>query len=212
VFMLASVPPDPLELLPAARSGDHVALGRLLELYRNYLRLLARLQVGRRLQGKMDPSDLVQEAFLAAQRNFEQFRGNTEREFVAWFRQILASKLVDLARLYLGSRRRDVRLERQFAEEVDSSAAALGRALAQAGSSPSEAAVRRERAVLLADAIKSLPADYGEVIILRHLEGLSLSDVAARMDRTLDSVKKLWVRGIAKLRGILGVETAEDNP
>ena len=129
-----------------------------------------------------------------------------------WLRQILASKLVDLARRYLGTRRRDVRLERQFAEDVDTSAAALDVAWAQAGSSPSEAAVRRERAVLLADAIKSLPPDYGEVIILRHLEGLPLSEVAERMDRTVDSVKKLWVRGIAKLRGILTMQEAEDNP
>ena len=210
--MLASVPPDPVELLQAARTGDREALGRLLELYRNYLRLLARLQVGRRLQGKADPSDLVQEAFLAAQRNFEQFRGNTEGELVDWLRQILASKLVDLARRYLGTRRRDVRLERQFAEDVDSSAEDLDKALAQTGSSPSEAAVHRERAVLLADAIKSLPADYGEVIILRHLEGLPLSEVAQRMDRTVDSVKKLWVRGIAKLRGILTRQEAEDHP
>jgi RNA polymerase sigma-70 factor (ECF subfamily) len=210
--MLESAPPDPVALLQAARTGDREALGRLLELYRNYLRLLARLQVGRRLQGKADPSDLVQEAFLAAQRNFEQFRGNTEGELVDWLRQILASKLVDLARRYLGTRRRDVRLERQFAKDVDTSAAALDVALVQAGSSPSEAAVRRERAVLLADAIKSLPADYGEVIILRHLEGLPLSEVAQRMDRTVDSVKKLWVRGIAKLRGILAVQEAEDIP
>src|SRR5215831_441291 len=160
--MLESAPPDPVALLQAARTGDREALGRLLELYRNYLRLLARLQVGRRLQGKADPLDLVQEAFLAAQRNFEQFRGNTEGELVDWLRQILASKLVDLARRYLGTRRRDVRLERQFAEDVDTSAAALNMALAQAGSSPSEAAAHRERAVLLADAIKTLPADYGE--------------------------------------------------
>ena len=132
--MLASVPPDPVQLLRAARCGDHEARGRLLELYRNYLRLLARLQLGRRLQGKADPSDLVQEAFLAAQRDFEQFRGNTEGELVDWLRQILASKLVNLARRYLGTRRRDVRLERQFAEEVDSSAAALGMAVAQAAS------------------------------------------------------------------------------
>jgi RNA polymerase sigma-70 factor (ECF subfamily) len=210
--MLASVPPDPVKLLQTARCGDREAQGRLLELYRNYLRLLARLQVGRRLQGKADPSDLVQETFLAAQRDFGQFRGNTEGELVDWLRQILASKLVDLARRYLGTRRRDVRLERQFAEELDSSAAALGMAMARAGSSPSESAVRRERAVLLADAIKSLPADYGEVIILRHLEGLPLAEVAARMHRTVDSVKKLWVRGIARLRGILAVQEAEDDP
>src|SRR5262249_22895207 len=116
-LMLAAVPPDPVELPQAARTGDRQALGRLLELYRNYLRLLARLQVGRRLRGKADPSDLVQEAFLAAHRTFAQFAGTTEGELVDWLRQILASKLVDLARRYLGTARRDVRLERQRAAD-----------------------------------------------------------------------------------------------
>jgi RNA polymerase sigma-70 factor (ECF subfamily) len=208
--MPASVPPDPVELLQAARAGDRPALGRLLELYRNYLRLLARLQVGRRLRGKADPSDLVQEAFLAAQRTFAQFRGNSEGELVDWLRQILASKLVDLARRYLGTARRDVRLEQQLAADLEGSSHALGAALPAPPSSPSERAVRRERAVLLADAIKSLPADYGEVIILRHLEGLSLAEVASHMGRSPDRVKKLWVRGIAKLREMLaGPETGE---
>jgi RNA polymerase sigma-70 factor (ECF subfamily) len=210
--MTAAVPPDPLELLQAARAGDRPALGRLLELYRNYLRLLARLQVGRRLRGKADPSDLVQEAFLAAQSAFPQFRGSSEAELVDWLRQILASKLVDLARRYLGTARRDVRLEQQLAANLEGSSQALGAALPAPSSSPSERAVRRERAVLLADAIKSLPDDYGEVIILRHLEGLSLAEVAARLGRSPDSVKKLWVRGIARLRQTLAGPQAEDQP
>jgi RNA polymerase sigma-70 factor (ECF subfamily) len=210
--MHAAVPPDPLELLQAARTGDREALGRLLELYRNYLRLLARLQVGRRLRGKADPSDLVQEAFLAAHRTFAQFGGTTEAELVDWLRQILASKLVDLARRYLGTARRDVRLERQFAADLDDSSRALAAALPASGSSPSERAARRERAVLLADAIKSLPVDYAEVIILRHLEGLSLAEAAARMGRSTDSVKKLWVRGIAQLRQNLTGQDLGENP
>jgi RNA polymerase sigma-70 factor, ECF subfamily len=187
--------PDPVELLYAARSGDVEALGRLLDMYRNYLRLLAQLQVGRRLRGKADPSDLVQETFLAAQRNIQQFRGTSEGELVEWLRQILTSKLV--------TRRRDVRLEQQLGADLDNSSRMLGAALLAPESGPSQKACRRERAVLLADAIKTLPADYGEVIILRHLEGLSLGETAERMGRTTDSVKKLWVRGIAKLRGIL---------
>jgi RNA polymerase sigma-70 factor (ECF subfamily) len=209
--MSASMPPDPVELLQAARAGDHPALGRLLELYRNYLRLLARLQVGRRLRGKTDPSDLVQETFLAAQRAFGQFRGSTEGELVDWLRQILASKLVDLARRYLGAARRDVRLERQLADDLDDSSRALSAALLAPSSTPSQRAVRRERAVLLADAIKSLPEDYGEVIILRHLEGLPLAAVAARMGRSVESVKKLWVRGIARLRQTLAGPEVEDQ-
>lgn len=201
--MTSAAPPDPVKLLQSARGGNREALGRLLELYRNYLRLLARLQVGRRLQGKADPSDLVQEAFLAAQRGFPQFRGTSETELIDWLRQILASKILDLARRYLGTRRRDVRLERQLAEDLDGSSRALGAALLAGDSSPSTGVLRRERAVLLADAIKALPTDYAEVIILRHLEGLPLAEVAERMGRTVDSVKKLWVRGIAKLREAL---------
>jgi RNA polymerase sigma-70 factor, ECF subfamily len=208
--MSTSRPPDPVELLQAAQAGDRDALGRLLELYRNYLRLLARLQIGRRLRGKADPSDVVQDAFLAAQRTFAQFRGTSESELVDWLRQILASKLVDLARRYLGTARRDVRLEQQLADDLDDSSRALGAALLAPQSSPSERAAQRERAVLLADAIKSLPADYGEVIILRHLEGLPLADVAERMGRSVDSVKKLWVRGIARLRGILADQEQGD--
>ena len=210
--MTASVPPDPVELLQAAQAGDRNALGRLLELYRNYLRLLARLQLGRQLRGKADPSDLVQEAFLAAQRTFANFRGTSERELVDWLRQILASKLVDLARRYLRAGRRDVRLERQLAHDLDGSSRALGESLLAQESSPSERAARRDRAVLLADAIKSLPADYGEVIILRHLEGLPLADVAARMGRSVDSVKKLWVRGIARLRAVLTDPQPGESP
>jgi RNA polymerase sigma-70 factor (ECF subfamily) len=201
-----------VELLQAARAGDRPALGRLLELYRIYLRLLARLQVGRRLRGKADPSDLVQEAFLAAQRTFAQFRGSSEAELVDWLRQILASKLVDLARRYLGTARRDVRLERQLAADLDDSSQALGAALPAPPSSPSERAARRERAVLLADAIKSLPADFGEVIILWHLEGIPLAEVAARLGRSHDSVKKLWVRAIVRLRQTLAGPAAEDPP
>lgn len=210
--MSASVPPDPVELLQAAQAGDRDALGQLLELYRNYLRLLARLQIGRRLRGKADPSDLVQEAFLAAQRTFAQFRGTSERELVDWLRQIRASKLVDLARRYLRAGRRDVRLERQLRHDLDGSSRALSEALLASESSPSERAARRERAVLLADGIKSLPADHGEVIILRHLEGLPLAEVAARMGRSIDSVKKLWVRGIARLRGILADHEPGERP
>jgi RNA polymerase sigma-70 factor (ECF subfamily) len=67
--------------------------------------------------------------------------------------------------------------------------------------------VRREQAVLLADALGRLPADYREVIILRQLEGLSFPEVARHMNRSQDSVKKLWVRGLARLRGALGGES-----
>jgi RNA polymerase sigma-70 factor (ECF subfamily) len=185
---------------------DSRALGELLELYRGYLALLARLQVGRRLQGKVDASDVVQETFLEAYRHFAQFQGSTEAELVNWLRQILAGRLAKLLRHYLGTRRRDVRLERELQAELERSSRVLDQALLSPSSSPSQQAARREQAVLLAEALRRLPADYGEVLILRHLEGLSFPNLARRMDRSLDSVKNLWTRALARLRDVLGEE------
>src|SRR6516162_8255804 len=90
--------PDPEQLLALARPSGGPAVRRLLELYRNYLALLARAQISRHLQGRVDPSDVVQETFLAAHRDFARFRGTTEAELLSWLRQILAARLADLVR------------------------------------------------------------------------------------------------------------------
>src|SRR5438477_12624530 len=119
--MSSGAGPDPEQLLGLARAGSGPALGQLLELYRSYLAILARLQVGRRLQGKLDAADLVQDTFLEAHRHFAQFQGTTEPAFVAWLRQILAGVVANLVRHYLGTRRRDVRLECRLAAELDRS-------------------------------------------------------------------------------------------
>jgi RNA polymerase sigma-70 factor (ECF subfamily) len=202
--MIPGTASDTEELLGAARQGAGAAFGRLLESYRGYLLVLARVQIGRRLRGKVDAADVVQETFLAAHRDFGQFRGSTVPEFAAWLRQILACKLADLVRRYLGARGRDVRLERRLADELEQSSQALGRGLIANDSSPSQRAARREQAALLAEALQRLPGVYAEVLILRHLEGLTFPEVAARMGRSLDSVEKLWVRGLARLRRLLG--------
>ncbi len=193
---------DAGQLLRQARGADAAALGPLLESYRGYLTLLARVEIGRRLQGKADASDVVQETFLAAHRDFAEFRGSTEPELAGWLRHILAARLGDLVRRYYGTRGRDVRLERRLADDLDQSSRSLG--LMAAESSPSQQACRREQAVRLADALERLPADYRTVLVLRHLEGLRFPEVARRMGRSVDSVEKLWVRGLAQLRRSLG--------
>jgi RNA polymerase sigma-70 factor (ECF subfamily) len=196
--------PDPGQLLEQARAGDAPTLGRLLELYRTYMVVLARIQIGRRLQGKVDASDVVQEAFLGAYRDFPQFRGTTDKEFRGWLRQILASLLANLVRHYHGTQRRDIALERQLALELEQSSQALDRGLVASQSSPSQQAIRREESLLLADALGRLPEDLRELLILRHLEGLSFPEVARRMGRTVDSVKKQWPRALASLRRLMG--------
>ena len=196
---------DPEPLLTLARASDGQARGRLFERYRSYLTVLARMQIGRRLQGKTDAADLVQETFLEAHRHFDRFYGKTEAELLGWLRGILGGQLAHLVRRYLGTKQRDVRLEREIADDLDRSSHALVRELVARGSSPSQQAARREHAVLLADALEKLPDDYRDVLVLRHLEGLAFPDVSRRMGRSLDSVEKLWVRALDRLRRSLKV-------
>jgi RNA polymerase sigma-70 factor (ECF subfamily) len=123
---------------------------------------------------------------------------------LAWLRRILAFNLASLLRRYRGAQRRDVRLERELSADLDESSRALDRGLLARQSSPSQQAARREQGVLLANALDQLPKNYREVLILRHLEGLSFPEVARRMGHTLDSVKNIWTRALARLRRALG--------
>lgn len=201
--MIDVIAQDPEQLLLRAKAGEGNALGQLLELHRAYLQVLARVQIGRRLQGKVDESDVVQEAFLGATRDFAQFRGASEKEFLGWLRQILANLLANLVRHYQGALRRDIRLERRLEIELDQSSHALDRGLQTPQSSPSQQAARREQSLILAEALRRLPDEWRDLLILRHLEGLSFPEVAARMGRSVDRLKKQWPRALASLRRIL---------
>jgi RNA polymerase sigma-70 factor (ECF subfamily) len=196
---------DPAALLARARRSDKGdARGQLLESYRSYLTLLARVQVGRRVQRKVDPADLVQETFLEAHRQFANFRGTSEGELLAWLRRILAGQIAQMLRRFLGTRGRDIKLEQDLAVQLDESSQAMNGDLAASGSTPSQQVSRREQAVLLAETLDRLPPDYREVIVLRHVESLGFAAVAQRMGRSEDSVQKLWVRALASLRQTLG--------
>ncbi len=120
--------PDAQSMICQAREGDREALGTLLENYRDYLRLLARLQIHGRLQGKADASDIVQETFLQATACFGDFRGCVEAELMAWLRRILASRISTLVRHFYGTQLRDARLERDVERELDRSSRSLDRA------------------------------------------------------------------------------------
>jgi RNA polymerase sigma-70 factor (ECF subfamily) len=196
---------DAERMIRLAREGDREAMGVLLEQYRGYLKLLARLQIHRRLQGKADASDIVQETCLQADACFGQFRGDCEAELLAWLRSILGSQMATLVRRYYGTQLRDPRLERELAAELDRSSQALDAALMMnRSSSPSRSVARREQAVLLAEALEQLPSDYREVIILHHLQELSFSEVAGRMQKTPDAVRKLWIRALGQMKKLLG--------
>lgn len=201
--MDSTVSGKPARMLLAARQGDDQALGELLEHFRNYLEVLARLEIGRRLQTKIDTADVVQDTFLDAHRSFKGFRGSSEQEFVAWLRSIFATRLSMLLRHYLGTQGRDLRREQGLEVNLDQTSQLLERGLFANGNSPSQSVIRREQGILLAEALAKLPEDYREIVMLRHLEDLPFADVATRMNRSVDSVQKLWVRALAKLRTLM---------
>jgi RNA polymerase sigma-70 factor (ECF subfamily) len=171
-----------------------------LESYRNYLMLLARVRTDRKLRSKVGDSDLVQETLIQANRDFDQFRGTSEAELTGWLRAVMSKKKALLARRYYGTAARDPHLEEQLQVEMENSSQQLGRAFIASSSSPSRLAAGRERAVLLADALAALPEHYREVVVLHHVQGYALPEVAQTMGRSVDSVKKLWARAMVQLR------------
>jgi RNA polymerase sigma-70 factor (ECF subfamily) len=198
------MPEEIQSLIELARHGEEAATGRLLAAYGEYLKLLARVQIGRRLQGKLDASDLVQETFMDAHRQMPNFKGSSEGELLAWLRRILAGHVAMTVRRYFGAKGRDINLERGIAAQIDQSSQAMDGGLIGSNTTPSQHVARREQSVLLADALAKLSEDHREAIVLRHLEGLSLVETAARMGRSEDSVQKLYVRGLMNLRRLMG--------
>jgi RNA polymerase sigma-70 factor (ECF subfamily) len=190
---------SPAQLIANAKAGCTRSRGELLESYRKYLKILADAQVQSSMRGRADASDLVQEAFLCAHEAFGCFRGTTEAELSVWLQRILASRLVDLYRFH-ASQKRDLDLEKDINERLDQSSIALSQILIHPDPSPSEACMQRENARIVADAIEDLAPDYRTVILLRHVRGLPHAAVAAEMNRSVESVKKLWVRALSQLQ------------
>ncbi len=192
-------------LLEEARQGEADVFGDLLQLYRNYLTILASTQLDRRLRRRMNPSDLVQETMLAAHRDFQQFRGNSEREFLAWLRQILINSLHHAIETHVKAKMRDIRREisiEQANTALDRTAVNFGQILADGGPSPSAPARQREQVVALADQLAKLKPEYRDVIVLRNLQGLSFDEIADRMERKAGAVRMLWLRAIDKFKQV----------
>jgi RNA polymerase sigma-70 factor (ECF subfamily) len=179
--------------------------GVSLERFRGYLRLLARLQLDTRLQGKLDPSDLVQQTLLKAHQGLGQFRGRSTAEQAAWLRQILANTLANAVR-DLARAKRDVALERSLEASLADSSARLEALLVADQSSPSQRAERNEQLLQLAEALSTLPEAQREVLLLRHCQGLSLAEIGEQLGRTRASVASLLRRGLEQLREHLRVE------
>jgi RNA polymerase sigma-70 factor, ECF subfamily len=197
-------PPDFDLLIQQAKHGDQQALDNLLAHYRQYMVFLARTQVHDNLQAKLDASDIAQETCLQAFRSIEQFRGASSTEFAGWLRGVLGHVVAMQLRSFFGTQKRDARLEQSIDNRLASASGFLHSGLAADITSPSQNFARQEVFLKMASAMESLPDDYREVIILRHVDALPFAEIAKRMERSVDSVEKLWVRGLAKMRQSMG--------
>lgn len=191
------------DLLHDARRGSEASLGKLMQLHASYLKLVVAAQLDERLRVRVSASDVVQETFFEAHRDFPAFRGATPEEFLGWLRRILMNNLLRAVELHLKAAKRDVRREvsiDRLRTLGDRSAGGGAGQIPHGGDSPSASMQRREHADTLGAMLGELPADYREVLRLRHQEGLDFAEIGARMGRTAGAVRMLWLRGIKRLR------------
>lgn len=194
---------DVASLLSSAREGDRQSIGELLQQYRNYLMLLAMTQIEKRLQPLVSPSDVVQETMLRAHHHFAQFHGQSERELLAWLRQILLTNLARFVERHVLTAKRDIRREvslEQMQRALNESTSQFKSLLHADGQTPSGEAQQHEEAAILAERLAQLPPLYREVLVLRNIQGRSFEEIAARMERSLGATRMLWLRALDKLR------------
>lgn len=173
-----------------------------LEQYRSYLLILARIQLDAGRQGKVEPSDVVQQTLLEAHVQRDQFRGNAAG-VGAWLRAALANNIRDALRR-LRRQKRDARRERSLEEMLETSSGRLEGLLAGPGSAPSRQAVRQEELLRLSDVLLQLPDAQRESLMLHYLQGWTLAEVAAHLGRTDAAIAGLLHRGLRKLRELMG--------
>ncbi len=173
-----------------------------LERFRDYLALMARLQLDPRWQGKIDLSGVVQQTLWEAHQALGRAAPEENAARVAWLRRILANNLKDEVRK-LETAARDVARERSLEAALDESSARVEAWLAADQSSPSQRAERQEELLRLADALARLPEDQRRAVEMHHLQGRPLAEVAATLGRSKGAVAQLLFRGLKKLREFL---------
>jgi RNA polymerase sigma-70 factor (ECF subfamily) len=195
---MAEAAKDMGQWLTAARAGSRDALGQALEACRCYLLLVAGDKLASELQAKGGASDLVQETFVEAQRDFGRFQGTSEAELLAWLRQLLLHRLANFRRRFRQTKKRGI--GREVALEGDNSSLGRGGGLVADIPSPSGEVIADEQAQALERALERLPEDYQRVITMRYREERSFEEIGRLLQRSPEAARKLWWRAIERLQ------------
>jgi RNA polymerase sigma-70 factor (ECF subfamily) len=203
-------PPDTEQLLARAAQGDQAALGQLLARHRPRLRHMIALRLDRRLQARLDPSDVLQDTLAEAARRLADYARLRPLPFYPWLRQIAWERLVQLHRRHVRAGKRTVRREQADLPLSDASALALADRLVSGGSSPSDRLRHSEQRRRVQAILGQLAESDREVLVLRYLEHLSTPELAAVLGLTPAGVKTRQLRALRRLRDLLGDDLAED--
>jgi RNA polymerase sigma-70 factor (ECF subfamily) len=193
------------ELIQRAAGGDGQAVNELFQRYRDRLRAMVRLRLNRRLQGRVDPSDVLQEAYLEVSKHFDEFVKSPPMPFFLWLRYITGQKLIALHRRHLGAHMRDAEMELSLyrgalpqASSVSLAAQLLGRI-----TSASHAAIRAETQVRVQESLNRMEPIDREVLALRHFEMLSNAEVAQVLGISKTAASNRYVRALTRLKEML---------
>lgn len=192
------------ELLTAAANGDQAALAALLEQHRERLERIVKLRLDRRLQGRVDPADVVQETTVAVLKKLADYAANPRLSFFLWLRLETLQKLVDVHRFHLGTKMRsagqEVSLHRGSLPQVNS--VSLAEQLLGRLSTASRAAMRAELKLKVEDALNQMDVNDREMLVLRHFEELSNSEAADVLGLSSTAACNRYVRALKRLKGV----------
>src|SRR6516225_5067082 len=193
------------KVMHQAAAGDQEALAQVFARYRDRLRQMVRLRLDRRLQGRLDPSDVLQEAYLDFARRLPEYAANPALPFFLWLRLLTGQRLMDLHRMHLGAKMRDAQQEVSLyrgalpqASSVSLAAQLLGRL-----TSASQAAIRAETQIRVQEALNSMDPMDREVLALRHFEMLTNDETAQVLGIKKSAASNRYVRALKRLKDIL---------
>jgi len=209
---MAPAEPDTEDLLRLAGEGDRTARNRLLLRHQDRLRSLVALRMDRRLAARLDPSDVVQESLAEADRRLEDYLRRRPMPFYPWLRQLALERLVDEHRRHVRSQKRSVhREEARLSFLPDESAQELADRLVDRGSNPSARLRRESERDRVRAALTLLGENDRELLALRHLEQLSVREIAAVLGISEGAVKVRQVRALKRLRDLLAGDLPEEG-
>lgn len=202
------------DTLRHAAEGDSGALGEVFSHHRPRLRRMVQLRLDRRLQGRIDPSDVLQEAYLEVARSLADYLANPAIPFYLWVRMITGRKLQALHRHHLGTHVRDAGREVSLHRGIlpQASSVSLAEQLLGRYATPSQAALKAELQIRVQEALNGMDAIDREILALRHFEELSNAETAQVLGLSEVAASHRFIRALRRLRRILAGENADGGP